>query len=799
MTNVNNFDDFDGDFDFSKDWMKDLFFPDPYVLGPNNVNWIPDGPLGSSRRASSNELVSLAKAADENVENYVRLLPAYAIAHDPSPTPIDMGPLPLPLGIDCPNMLVFGRSGGGKTQMITLPVVKHAMQSGWTVVCVNVKGVKQTRQIRRLGKQFGRRVQTIAPTKLNRTLACTLLEGCDLLAQAKEVAEAMTANAARKSRDGGGAWAYNQAEDFVRNAICAVCNNLPKSRRNLIEIRKVVEAGSYHEFADQHLNFPGLKRFARYVSDGNKNAETISETIGEITAFIDEFEEFLSKDELSFKSLAENGGVVIIEIDIQDIRRLRPIVTLFLTRLKSNLQRKACSSATGRLPHKTVIVIDELIASGPIPGLAEDLHTCRELNFSFVAGAQSISQLVNIYGDEAQALLDGFQTQIAIPGGLDLPTAEHFSRRTGVATIALPGMLGKGEPDGDTALSCHWQLSSRPVFLASEIVTPKKHPLLGMAATIIVGDGKTPPFQAFLTPCHQNGSLAKMMEDVEAQTVDDDLRKVPLKKVRKRISKVGQTAKLDSTLPPGISNTKGWSESQLKSKIEQLRLSLGWKDKSDSASKWWNAFEETNKTKLTLVLRVLEELVVRKATITEFYLAFIYSNIENIQGVLAYLDYSRIKKDEEQKKRKAAEEARTKDIDTGTKAAASVNPIAEAASENGSKAIVNSNELSLLRCPMCRSLVPSGSSICRICGNPMPPAPILDSDATTGFEVKLTSFGTNILKVIAYVKEATGRSRLDCKKLVESAPTVLGRASTKETAAKVVQQIEAVGGRAHIV
>ena len=51
-----------------------------------------------------------------------------------------------------------------------------------------------------------------------------------------------------------------------------------------------------------------------------------------------------------------------------------------------------------------------------------------------------------------------------------------------------------------------------------------------------------------------------------------------------------------------------------------------------------------------LVLRLAEELFNRQATITEFFLAYVYSNTDNIQANLHYLDYTRLKKEEEKKK-----------------------------------------------------------------------------------------------------------------------------------------------------
>lgn len=77
--------------------------------------------------------------------------------------------------------------------------------------------------------------------------------------------------------------------------------------------------------------------------------------------------------------------------------------------------------------------------------------------------------------------------------------------------------------------------------------------------------------------------------------------------------------------------------------------------------KWWEAFEGENKLRKGLVLRLAEELLIRKATITEFFLSYVYSNTDSIQANLHYLDYQRLKKEEErrrreQKKKKGSDE-----------------------------------------------------------------------------------------------------------------------------------------------
>ena len=104
-------------------------------------------------------------------------------------------------------------------------------------------------------------------------------------------------------------------------------------------------------------------------------------------------------------------------------------------------------------------------------------------------------------------------------------------------------------------------------------------------------------------------------------------------------------------MPPGITDTRGYDAEQLLELLEYVKKDLDWEHTTGSARKWWNDFEEENKNKIPSVVRLAEELRVRKATITEFFLAYVYSNTDNIQANLHYLDYVRIKREEEQKRK----------------------------------------------------------------------------------------------------------------------------------------------------
>lgn len=136
---------------------------------------------------------------------------------------------------------------------------------------------------------------------------------------------------------------------------------------------------------------------------------------------------------------------------------------------------------------------------------------------------------------------------------------------------------------------------------------------------------------------------------------DEDLRRNSLASIPPSPAPFMQSSS-PMNVPAGIKDTRGWNEEQLRNDLEQIkRDDLSWEQTSGSARKWWEEFEKENQHRLALIHRLAQELKLRKATITEFFLAYVYSNTDNIQANLHYLDYSRLKKQDE-KKRKGGDE-----------------------------------------------------------------------------------------------------------------------------------------------
>ncbi|MGE0144408.1 MAG: AAA family ATPase [Planctomycetota bacterium] len=132
----------------------------------------------------------------------------------------------------------------------------------------------------------------------------------------------------------------------------------------------------------------------------------------------------------------------------------------------------------------------------------------------------------------------------------------------------------------------------------------------------------------------------------EHERVDEELRRECMRGMPPRPAP-------GTNAPSADIDKSAWTPAQLRDAIDRLKAEkLDWPSTSGSARKWWEAFESENKERLHLVLRLSEELAEREATITEFFLAYVYSNTDNIQANLHYLDYTRLKKKDEANKRK---------------------------------------------------------------------------------------------------------------------------------------------------
>ena len=109
-----------------------------------------------------------------------------------------------------------------------------------------------------------------------------------------------------------------------------------------------------------------------------------------------------------------------------------------------------------------------------------------------------------------------------------------------------------------------------------------------------------------------------------------------------------------------LSDTTGWSAEQVLGRLEAVKQQLDWGNTDGSAQRWWQAFEEENRHRQPLVLRLAEELEARASTIKEFFSSYLLSDTENILANLYFQDYSKIRKSIEEEQREGAEALRAR-------------------------------------------------------------------------------------------------------------------------------------------
>jgi large subunit ribosomal protein L7/L12 len=81
---------------------------------------------------------------------------------------------------------------------------------------------------------------------------------------------------------------------------------------------------------------------------------------------------------------------------------------------------------------------------------------------------------------------------------------------------------------------------------------------------------------------------------------------------------------------------------------------------------------------------------------------------------------------------------------------------------------------------------------------PGPGAAAEAAPAQTEFDVVMTSFGDKKLDVVKIVKNLTGASLMDAKKLVEGVPAKIKEKVSKEDAEKVKAELTAVGATVEV-
>ena len=91
---------------------------------------------------------------------------------------------------------------------------------------------------------------------------------------------------------------------------------------------------------------------------------------------------------------------------------------------------------------------------------------------------------------------------------------------------------------------------------------------------------------------------------------------------------------------------------------ESLKILIGWNSAKCSTQKWLKDLEDTNIGRPQVLLKLVQDIAVRGATIEDFWISYLHAGTTDIAALFLFLDFTRLKNQAKlgSKKSKAAEE-----------------------------------------------------------------------------------------------------------------------------------------------
>jgi type IV secretion system protein VirD4 len=563
------------------------------------------------------------------------------------------------------HVLVIAKTGGGKTTKVILPILySDCMDPERSTIVLDSKP-EMWRKLAAMTRKYNptKNILLFNPLDVARSLSWNILGKIEDDTDAKLIANTIIMATDQPTAKSDSPFFRNNALSILNSIMVGLLHD-PKETLSMPRIHELVQSGMKPlcDWLEAHPHaLRNTRTFVELARSGSQNADTIMSELGmRLSAWdLPDIRATTAASELNLDDLVERPTLLIIELRESEVEMLRPMANVIVVELLRFLTKYAERCPGTCLPRPVGLVIDEFASAlGRLPDIHVKLNTLRSRNVSIVASIQSIAQVKANYSENADSVLAGFSTKIFVPT-LDIQDSEWASKETGQMTIRFQtSSTGSNkkliEFFASKNDSTQEQVQQRAVLTPDEIGRPVDN----ICTLFLPG---TPVFQGHLVPYYKIPEMLKRIKEFDSEELEFKLRDTPIK-YDEALPPAGAPAASSGTaaggLPAGISDTRGWSDEQISSKLEEARKKLDWDNTTGSARKWWEAFENENKHRLALVLRLAEELTNRKATITEFFLAYVYSNTDNIQANLHYLDYTRLKKEEERKKREAAAKAR---------------------------------------------------------------------------------------------------------------------------------------------
>ncbi len=615
------------------------------------------------QRSTTNELGSSDLATAEQIKRwltkgkkYDTVLPVTDLRGS-SGLVTKEGNLVIPAAERNRHILIVAKTGSGKTTKLVLPILYNdCLCPDRSTIIIDSKQ-EMWHKLSGMTKKYNpdKNIVLFNPLDIVRSLSWNILDKVESDTDCKLIANSVIMATDEPSS--------KQDSPFFRNSalqvLNAVMNGLlhdPNEKMSMPRIHQLISRGMHYlcDWLEAHPDsIRTSKAFVELARSGSQNADTImSELSMRLQAWdLQAIRSTTFHDEINIEKIIMEPTLFVVELRESELKMLRPLANVIVVELLRYLTKYAEECPGQTLPRPVGLVIDEFASAlGRLPDIHIKLNTLRSRNVSIVAAIQSIGQIKGNYGEDWESVLSGFSTKIFMPS-LDFMDSEWASKESGVMTIRYR-TTSKGQNRKITEnfasrnVGLNEQLQQRQVLTPGEIGRPP-----GNQATFFLPE--TPVFQGHLTPFYKVATMRDRISEFNNSSQEIKLRESPIVYEEEVYTPAAGATVGNTELKVGEDGKQidPWSEEDLWNSLKEIKSNeLDWDNTTGDARRWWEAFEQENAKRVALVLKVAQEISQRKSTITDFFLAYVYSNSDNIQATFAYLDYTIHMKAAEDKK-----------------------------------------------------------------------------------------------------------------------------------------------------
>jgi type IV secretory pathway TraG/TraD family ATPase VirD4 len=134
---------------------------------------------------------------------------------------------------------------------------------------------------------------------------------------------------------------------------------------------------------------------------------------------------------INFSDWLAGTNTIYVVATAHEQARLRPVLSVLVQQAVRTAYDTAAKHSSGRLDHPLLVMLDEAANIAPLPDLPGYAATARSHAITLVSIWQDLAQLRNLYGVQAQSLLNNHRAKLFGSGIADIDSLDYLSRLMG--------------------------------------------------------------------------------------------------------------------------------------------------------------------------------------------------------------------------------------------------------------------------------------------------------------------------------------------------------------------------------